>query len=261
VNYGHLRLFGSAAFILASNVGGWILARGSADDVLAALRYAAVVVVLAVLLMPRRGPQPSATPASRGAPKRSHARFLITTALLHGSHAVLYAFGTMHWQSVGISEATIGGLWSMGVLAEIVLFALSGKAQRSLGSRGLLLCAAAGGVLRWPLLGVVTDASLLFVVQGLHALTFGALHLGAISYVQERVDQSATATVTSLYAASAGVGTGLMMLAAGPLFASLGPNAFIVMAALSAAGMVAAWAIHPAPNDALDTTDNGPSKP
>lgn len=239
VNYGHLRLFGSAAFIVASNVGGWLLAHGDEQDVLDALRFGALAVVAAVVIMPRRGPKPS-KPAQLGAPKRSHARFLITTGLLHASHAMLYAFGTAHWRAHDVPDTTIGQLWSVGVLAEIVLFAMSGRVQRALGSTGLLTLAAIGGLARWPLLAMTTDPSALFAVQVLHGLTFGALHLGAIAYVQERVDERATATVTSLYAASTGVGSGLMMLGAGPLYDHLGGSAFWVMAGISAAGLAGA---------------------
>lgn len=239
INYGHLRLFGSAAFIAASNVGGWLLEHGEEDDVLSALRYALVVVVVAVVLMPKRGPRPAAAPPHE-APRRSHWRFLITTGLLHASHAVLYAFGTAHWRDHGVPDTTIGQLWSMGVVAEIVLFASSGRVQRRLGSTGLLTIAAIGGLLRWPLLASTTAVPSLFAVQLLHALTFGALHLGAIAYVQERVDPRATATITSLYAASSGVGAGLMMLVAGPLYGTLGGDAYWVMAGLSLVGMVGA---------------------
>jgi PPP family 3-phenylpropionic acid transporter len=240
INYGHLRLFGSAAFIAASMTGGWILEHGDEADVLSALRIALVVVVLAVLLMPRRASNVSSKPSKREAPRRSHVRFLITTGLLHASHAVLYAFGTAHWRTHAVPDTTIGQLWSVGVIAEIVLFAASARVQKALGSTGLLTLSAIGGLLRWPLLGLTTDPSYLFAVQLLHAFTFGALHLGAIAYVQERVDQRATATVTSLYAASSGVGAGLMMLGAGPLYESLGGSAFYVMAALSLAGLVGA---------------------
>ncbi len=239
VNYGHLRLFGSAAFIVASNVGGWLLASGDEQDVLNALQIASVVVVIAVVMLPRRGPRAS-KPAQLGAPKRSHARFLATTGLLHASHAMLYAFGTAHWRAHGVPDTTIGPLWSVGVVAEIVLFAMSGRAQRKLGSTGLLTLAAIGGLARWPLLALTTDPSSLFAIQVLHGLTFGALHLGAIAYVQERVDESATATVTSLYAASTGVGSGLMMLGAGPLYDQFGGSAFWAMAGISAAGLVGA---------------------
>ena len=239
INYGHLRLFGSAAFIGASMFGGWLLERGDERDVLEALRIAGVVVVFAVLLMPKQAPR-STEPVERAPPKRSHARFLLTTGLLHASHAVLYAFGTAHWRTLDVPDTTIGQLWSVGVIAEIVLFAASARVQRSVGSTGLLALSAIGGLARWPLLAITTAPSALFAVQLLHALTFGALHLGAIAYVQERVHHSATATVTSLYAASSGVGAGLMMLVAGPLYGAMGGSAFWVMAALSAAGLAGA---------------------
>ena len=110
VNYGHLRLFGSAAFIAASIVGGWLLEHGDEQDILSALRIALIVVVAAVLLMPRRPPS-STTPATHEPPRRSHVRFLVTTGLLHASHAVLYAFGTAHWRALDIPNTTIGELW------------------------------------------------------------------------------------------------------------------------------------------------------
>ncbi len=250
VNYGQLRLFGSLAFILASNVGGWLLETGSESDVLRALQIAAVVVVVAIALLPRRGPgQPRA--AKRAAPRRSHLTFFVTTGLLHASHAVLYAFGTAHWRACGVADSTIGPLWSLGVVAEVVLFAASGTVQKKLGSSSLLALAAVGGLLRWPLLGLTAEVPVLFGIQILHGLTFGALHLGAIAYVQERVDHRATATVTSLYAASSGIGSGVMMLVAGSLYASLAGHAYFVMAGLSAAGLAGAWIVaHP--RDATD---------
>ncbi|MCR9160664.1 MAG: MFS transporter [Nannocystaceae bacterium] len=251
-NYGHLRLFGSAAFIAASNVGGWLLEHGEEGDVLDALRYALIVVVIAVVLMPKHAPAPTNPPQRRAPPRRSHWRFLITTGLLHASHAVLYAFGTAHWRASDVPDTTIGKLWSMGVIAEIVLFAFSARVQRRLGSSGLLALAAVGGLLRWPLLASTHAVPSLFGIQLLHALTFGALHLGAIAYVQERVDPRATATVTSLYAASSGVGAGLMMLAAGPLYGTFGGSAYWVMAGISLAGLLGARLVA-RQNDSIDT--------
>ena len=252
VNYGRLRLFGSAAFIAASMVGGWLLEHGDERDILDALRIALLVVIVAVVLMPRQPPR-STTATAREAPRRSHVRFLVTTGLLHASHAVLYAFGTAHWRALEIPDTTIGQLWSVGVVAEIILFAASARAQHRFGATGLLTLAAVGGLLRWPLLALTTSAAPLFAIQLLHAFTFGALHLGAIAYVQERVDHRATATVTSLYAASSGVGAGLMMLGAGPLYEQLGGAAFWAMAAVSAAGLIGARLVarH---NDEIDTS-------
>ena len=241
INYGQLRLFGSAAFIVASNVGGWILEHHSEDEVLQTLRYGTVLVVFAVLAMPRRGPRAEATKeAGRGEPSKSHVAFLVTTGLLHASHAMLYAFGTAHWRAIGIGDTTIGQLWSIGVLAEIGLFAVGGLAQRRLGSAGLLAIAAVAGLARWPLLSIATTAGSLFAIQLLHAGTFAALHLGAIAYVQERVDDRATATVTTLYSAASGVGTGLTILCVGSLYDLWAGGTYVLMALLSGAGLVGA---------------------
>ncbi len=241
-DYGRLRLWGSAAFIAASKVGGMILERGTEDDILTAVRIAAVVVVLAVVFMPSRGALPPREPqvAGRGKPRRSHVAFLLTTGILHASHAMLYVFGTTHWRTLGVDDATIGSLWSVGVVAEIGLFALGARTQKRLGSTGLLLLAAGGGLLRWPLLAIVTWTPALYGVQLLHACTFAALHLGAMAYVQERVSDEATATVTALYSASSGVGIGLAMLSVGTLYGALGGTTYAVMAGLSACGLVGA---------------------
>ena len=59
--------------------------------------------------------------------------FLITTGLTHVSHSVLYGFGTLYWRSLGHSEVIIGLFWSVGVLAEIVLFTTIGRIEKQIG--------------------------------------------------------------------------------------------------------------------------------
>src|SRR5204862_135887 len=50
---------------------------------------------------------------------------IIAAALIQGSHAAYYAFASITWQASGLDGLTIAGLWVLGVLAEIVVFALS----------------------------------------------------------------------------------------------------------------------------------------
>ena len=45
--------------------------------------------------------------------------------LIQGSHAAYYTFASIVWQGAGYGGMTIAGLWVLGVLAEIVVFALS----------------------------------------------------------------------------------------------------------------------------------------
>ena len=60
----------------------------------------------------------------------SSPRFLGVAAaasLLQASHAVYYGFSTLDWLGKGFGGTAIGALWALGVLAEIVLFALSAR--------------------------------------------------------------------------------------------------------------------------------------
>ena len=75
--------------------------------------------------------------AARGS--HSHLRqpaFLAIAAaasLIQASHAVYYGFSTLDWTAKGFDGVTIGVLWALGVVAEIVLFAFAGRLPRSIG--------------------------------------------------------------------------------------------------------------------------------
>src|SRR3546814_8773378 len=64
--------------------------------------------------------------------------FLGTAALLAGSHAFLYAFGSLHWRAAGIDDRMIGLLWAEGVIAEVLLFACGAKVVQRLGPARML---------------------------------------------------------------------------------------------------------------------------
>jgi PPP family 3-phenylpropionic acid transporter len=98
------------------------------------------------------------------------------------------------------------------------------------------------GILRWSLIGIVPGLGAAAMLQLLHAGTFGASHLGAMHFMARRVPPQASASAQSLYAAlSAGLGSGLVMLAAGWLYSTYGGHAYPFMALLSAAGLFGIW--------------------
>ena len=62
-------------------------------------------------------------------------------------------------------------------------------------------------------MGLLPGLTAAAALQPLHALTFGASHLGAMYMLAQRVPPGAAASAQSLYAAlSAGFGSGLVML-------------------------------------------------
>jgi PPP family 3-phenylpropionic acid transporter len=163
--------------------------------------------------------------------------FLLIAAAVQSSHALYYAFGTLHWRAAGHDEGAIGWLWAEGVIAEIALFAAAPVFARRLGPLGLLALGALAGVVRWSVTACTTDYVALLLVQPLHAFTYGATHMGAVSLIATRVAPGAAATAQSLYGGIAnGAAMGLVLLAGGPLFAALGGRAFWAMAVLAALG-------------------------
>jgi PPP family 3-phenylpropionic acid transporter len=254
VNYGRLRLWGSLSFIAASLGGGIALDAMNAQAIIVALAAGHIVLFGAcVVLVPARNEM--ANDGSRTRPsvvrlkdamglftQRLFLLFLLAAGLAQASHALVYGFGTLHWNATGVPGGAIGLLWGVGVCAEVALFAFSGSALKWLGPAGLILLGAMAGVIRWT--GTAFDPSLpvLFALQLLHGLTFGATHLGAIHFINKAVPRDLHNTAQGIYAA---LGVSLLMsiatAIAGGFYSAYGAFAFFAAAAMSLGAALAAW--------------------
>ncbi len=251
-DYGRMRLWGSLSFIAASFVGGVALQYWGAPAALWLILISCAFIVIAAHLLPR--------PAGKGrlkaatAPPQIRVRdamaliksplfllFLFATGLTQSTHGVYYAFGTLHWQSLGISSAVIGFLWATGVIAEILLFMYSGRVLALVGTVNFIWLAALAAIIRWTITAFDPPLFVLFPVQILHGLTFGAAHLGAVYFISQAVPEKMTGTAQGLYAAfAAGIAMGAAILASGPLYAALGGQAYLVMAGVAVVSLAGA---------------------
>jgi PPP family 3-phenylpropionic acid transporter len=247
LDYGRVRVWGSVSFVIAAVAGGAALAAGApahrvGDEVLWLVLAASAVLLLACLGIP------AAAPAAIGRSRRSALGglladrrfwlFVVSAAALQSSHQLYYGFGTLYWRGLGFSDPVIGALWAEGVVAEIVLFWFSAPILARLGPLGLMALGGVAGIARWSLMGLVPGLAMAALLQLLHAGSFGASHLGAMHFMARSVPPGAAASAQSLYAAlSAGFGSGLVMLAAGALYAAYGGHAYLFMALLSTAGL------------------------
>lgn len=239
-DYGRVRAWGSIAFILAALAGGQAVARLGTEGAVWLIIAGLSATAVAALLLPA-GPRPAVGGriglAAFVAPLRIPAFnwLLLVAALIHGSHAFYYAFGTLHWQAAGLGAGLIGALWATGVVAEIVLF-LWGKAWVArLGPVALSLIAAVCGVIRWGATTLTTDPWLLFPLQILHAGTFGAQHLAAMQVLGRIVPPHMAGTAQTVHAAlGPGFSVGVLVLACGPLYAAFGGGGYWGMALLCA---------------------------
>jgi PPP family 3-phenylpropionic acid transporter len=245
--YGPVRLWGSVAFICANMAGGAFLAALGASDLVWVLTGAMAIIAAVTMVLPR-------TPDDVGAPKQKTADavglwrsgLFVTVAvgasLIQASHAVLYGFATLQWTANGLDGTSIGALWAIGVVAEILLFAVSGRAVARIGATEMILLGALGAVLRWAAMAVDPPAVLLPFLQCLHGLSFGATHLGAMHVLARLADASGGATAQGDFAALQGITFAAAMGLSGVLVERFDSYAYLAMALTAALGFVIAFA-------------------
>lgn len=255
LDYGRIRLWGSATFIAASFCGGVVIERLGAGAGIWMLVAGAAVTAAAAMMLPRSAETETGSARDVGGSAVAQARRLVGTPLFlvfllavgatQASHATLYTFGALHWRGQGISSTWIGLLWAISVVAEIALFAYSRALTARFGLIEVMIAGCAACVVRWVILAFDPPLALLIPLQLLHALTYGATHIGAILFISRAVPAGASGTAQGLYATiAAGVGHGAATLASGKLYPLYGGKAFLAMAALSAVGLAAGVALY-----------------
>lgn len=253
-NFGRLRLWGSASFMVTSFAVGRIVDASSENSILWLTLGALLASCWTAWLLPRRQGTIATTevqrpgvardlrgPLRRLLADREFLWFAAGCGIIQASHAGVYGFGSLHWQDVGHDETLIGALWSVGVVTEITLFAFGAQVLRRISPRGLALLGGGAALLRWSVLASTDAAAPLFLAQALHGLTFGATHLGLVTFIQRQLPRGLGVTAQAIYSA---VGTGICMaagsLAAGNLFAAYGGGMFWAMAGVAALGTLCA---------------------
>lgn len=232
-DYARVRSVGSITFMLGALLAG-VAAEWWGPRVAAWMLAAGLLLTAwAALQLPPTPPRAEAPAGSLWAPlAEPEFRWVLPlAALIQGSHAVYYAFSTLHWQAAGLSTGFIGLLWALGVLAEILLFLFGRPVVERLGLRGLALLAAGAGVLRWSVTALTNEPAILVVIQLLHGLTFGAMHLAAMRALVG-LPAGLSGRAQTLLASAVSASTGGLMWASGWLYGAVGGLAFLAMAGL-----------------------------
>ena len=245
LDYGRVRLWGSLAFIFASYGAGWVL-DGTSTTWIVWMLFIAGIVNFAITT---RMPDPQTDRSLRSGSSLTYLLrkpvFLIYLGCIgfaQGSHGTYYSFASVHWETVGYSHEVIGTFWSIGVTAEIALFAVAGKFVRGRHPGILFALGATAGIVRWIVLGSSDAFWMIVLVQPLHAMTFGITHLAAVSFIARAIPQQLATSAQSLMATlSMGVFLGSSIWASGPLYEHFGSHAYYAMAGLSGIALVFAF--------------------
>lgn len=254
LDYGRMRLWGSLTFIAAGIAGGAALDRFGAGVASWLLLLGAIATAAAAHSLPRTDAVGAGgDPAPRTVTKadilalvrsRELLLFLLAAGSVQGAHGTFYTFGALHWSKLGLSSATTGALWAIAVLAEVGVFAWSRALAERFGPLNLLLAGAAGAAVRWTAMAFDPPFALLVPLQAMHALSYGASHLGAMHFIASRIPSHAAGTAQALYATmAAGVFLGATTLASGPLYARFAGGVYFAPAAMAVIGLLALIAL------------------
>ncbi|CFR18142.1 3-phenylpropionate MFS transporter [Yersinia kristensenii] len=237
MDYGKVRLWGSLAFVIGSALTGKLVSVWGHPAILYSLLFGVSAMLLGALLKPSVMPQGEVKHRNVAATdwkvllsEPQVWRFLLCVTLLQGAHAGYYSFSSIYWKEAGYSAATIGYLWSLGVVAEILVFAFSNVLFRRWTARSLLLLSAVSGIIRWSLMASTTELSWLILIQILHCGSFTVCHLAAMRFIAARRGADVI-RLQSVYSALAmGGGIAVMTIISGFLFEHYQGGVFWVMA-------------------------------
>ena len=159
--------------------------------------------------------------------------FLIELILLF-SHAPFYSFYSNYLSQAGFSTSQIGLLWSVGVIAEIIMFAYATFFLTRWSWRHLVtLCLLMTG-LRWFIVGVFPASFMAqFFAQTIHALSFGLFHMIGMRVIFQNFSAGQQGRGQALYSTMWGVGVASGSILAGHYWDQVGGTSIFIAAAVS----------------------------
>ena len=246
-HYSRIRLWGSIGFIVASLFLGYLIDFQGINILLWVLLIAqAIIFFLSNTIPETQDIQHKTNDLSiwKIIKTPSVIALLIGCTLMVSAHGVLYNFYSIYLKDHGYSSGTIGWLWAVGVICEILIFMAMPKILRRYSLKAILLVSLFLGVIRFILIGASPDhLYLLFIAQIFHAATFGSFHAASIEviayYFQGRNQTRGQAIYNSV---AYGIGGTIGGLGGGYLIQYLGGQLGFMIAAISPLiGFVVIW--------------------
>lgn len=185
--YGHMRVWGSLAFIIVVLVLGQFLERQPLHWVVILILAGLAIQSLLAFWIPA-GPVASDRHFGAGFRRLLQPRvivFLTAAFLMLVSHGAYYGFFSIHLEELGHGRGFIGVAWALAATAEIFVMLNSDRILSTFSYPGVLRFSVVMAVVRWLLLWKVTSAPAILATQVLHAFTYGSFHIASILYMDQ----------------------------------------------------------------------------
>lgn len=129
--------------------------------------------------------------------------FAVTIACTFVAQAAMAAhyfyFSKFMMHDYGIARSHLTFFWAFGSVFEVVMLTQAGRLIRRFGTKPVLAVGMAGIALRLGVYALVPAWPIIFVVQGLHAFTFGAVHASSVTFVNYAAPSKWRASAQTLF--------------------------------------------------------------
>ena len=159
--------------------------------------------------------------------------FFTIELILLFSHAPFYSFYSNFLKESGFSTIQIGFLWSVGVLAEIMMFAYAHLFLSHFSFKKLVsLCLIMTSV-RWMITGIFASSFIAqFGAQTLHAFSFGLFHLIAMRMIFQNFSATQQGRGQAVYSTMWGIGVASGSVLAGHYWQTWGGSIIFIIASV-----------------------------
>ncbi|WP_225784748.1 MFS transporter [Xenophilus sp. Marseille-Q4582] len=249
--YGRIRMCGSAGFLVTVFVAGVWFDRFGMGHFPATALLTLGLLLLATLRLPamreprgaHSGPREPVMPVLR----QPAVRWFFASLFFHvTAHFSVYGFVSLYLDALGYSKGTIGLLWAVSVVAEVLWFWLQGHVIGRLRMPQWLLLCGVAAVLRLGLTaGMAHWLWAVVLAQLLHALSFAAHHTTCVALVSRHFTGQLRGRGQALFTVIGyGFGGVIGVLAGGAAAQRFGFAAmFGAATALAAIGSLCAWRV------------------
>ena len=237
--YGRIRLWGSIGFIVVVVAGGYLFDAVGVGVLEVVIVVLLVLTSVTVFALPRDRSRPGQRQSgSIGAVLRQPGVIGMIAGffLMQVAHAPYNTFYSIYLVDAGYSKMSIGWLWALGVIAEIVLFMWLPQLMRRWRLEQILVACFCFAIVRFLLIAWgVGSVTVLAVAQLMHAMTFGAFHAAGVAATHRVFSGELRSRGQALYSSLGyGAGGAIGTLAAGYAWENLGGALTFSLSAVAA---------------------------
>lgn len=247
-DFGAVRAWATVGYVVGTaSVGVLITALGSAAFVPLFLGMSVLRAAIGMLLPRFRAPEQKKTLAQAG--ERSKLRDslklwfvlpLVAFALVNSSNAINGGFSALLWHENGVPDYFIGLLFATAAAAEAVLMFAWRRFGGRIAARTMILVAAGAGLFRFTVMAFNPPVEVLFLIQTLHAFSFGLGYFGMVHFIANWTDEANAAEAQGFANTLQQGASMLALIIFGVLYQHFGAHAFFysTVTALVAVGCV-----------------------